>query len=314
MRRVLVLGSSNTDLILHAERLPKAGETVLGGAFLQAPGGKGANQAVAAARAGAQVTFLGAVGCDDFGAQANANLAAEGIDVAYLKKVAGPSGVALILVDHHGENLIGVAPGANALFTAEDVANLPEEVFAAPGIFVASLEVPLETVWAGLTRAKEKGWATILNPAPASREVASPQWLRLVDVLVLNETETLLLTSSVDAGALTTLRDAARKSLEERGQELRQAGCQNVVITMGSQGYLLVEESGCAGFAACPVHAVDAVGAGDAFVGVLAAEWAAGVGLRDAAAFANRAAALTVTRPGAQPALPYREEILRFMP
>jgi ribokinase len=306
-RHLLVLGSINTDLVIRASRLPRPGETVLGGSFYEAPGGKGANQAVAAARAasngGPRVTFLAAIGDDAYGSAAHERLGSEGIDCRFLKVVAGqPSGVALILVDEHGENLIGVAPGANAHLLAADIDAVPQAVFAQAGVFLASLESPLPAVRRGLERAKAAGAVTIVNPAPALAEAAAADFLALVDVLTPNESEAALLAGRPLSGDDDLLGAAA---------DWRSLGCRSTVFTLGSRGCMLVgdEARKIAGHA---VQALDATAAGDAFSGALAVALGEGRPLADAARWANRAAALSVTRQGAQTSLPRREEIERF--
>lgn len=292
---VVVLGSANTDLVLRAPRLPRPGETVLQGEFFQAAGGKGANQAVAAARAGAKVTFLAAVGDDAFGDRAVAGYEREGIDCGLIRRIAGvATGTALILVDHSGENMIGVASGANALITPEDIDRVPESVFAAARVFLTSLEVPLAAVVRGLERAKAAGLTTILNPAPAIGEVASRHVLALVDVLTPNEGEASALAEGAGVAGAAAM--------------LRRNGAGAVVVTLGPAGCLVVEAAAVE-VPGLRVAAVDATAAGDAFNGALAVALAEGRPLVEAAAWANRAAALAVTRAGAQPSLPRREEI-----
>ncbi len=300
---IVVLGSINTDLVIHGPNLPQPGETVLGGEFLQAAGGKGANQAVAAARAGGKkVTFLAAVGDDPFGRQSLAGLAAEGIDCRWIRVVGGTAtGVALILVDPQGENLISVASGANLRLMPDDVDRVPDGVFAGAKVFLASLESPLDTVERGLTRARQAGLRTILNPAPAvPPQDAQPLW-RLADVLTPNEHEADLLAEM----PVRTVEDAiaAARMLQTRG-----AG--NVIVTLGVQGSVVVaKDAPPAVVPALAVQAVDATAAGDAYSGALAVALSEGRSLVDAARFATAGAGIAVTRAGAQPSLPQREEI-----
>ncbi|MEX0586298.1 MAG: ribokinase [Pirellulales bacterium] len=297
---ILVLGSINTDLVVRGARLPTPGETVTGGEFYRSPGGKGANQAVAAARAGAVgVVFLGAVGDDLFGLE-RAVLAGEKVDADSVKVVPGAaSGVALILVDEHGENLISVAPGANAMFTPEDVAALPYEIFQRARVFLASLESPLATVEAGLRRARSHRLQTILNPAPVSDPVATRAILSEVDLLTPNRGEAAQL-AGVDTQTDGGLVQAARR--------LQELGCRSVVITLGADGCLVADEA-IRRVPAVPVTAVDATAAGDAFCGALAVAMADCRTLIDAARWATCAAAISVTRRGAQPSLATRAEI-----
>ncbi len=303
---ILVLGSANTDLVIRAPRLPRPGETVLGGEFFQAAGGKGANQAVAAARLGARVTFLAAVGDDEFGRTSLAGYQREGIDCQFIRKFASAAtGTALILVDRAGENLIGVASGANALLTADDVDRVPADVFQSAQVFLTSLETPLPTVVRGLERAKEAGLTTVLNPAPAAIEVADRRVLSLVDVLTPNEGEAAALAG--DAIESNRTSDAIERA-QRAGERLRSLGTIAVVITLGAEGCLVVAEE-VTHLPGLNVQAVDATAAGDAFNGALAVALAEGKPLIDAARWANRIAAVAVSRVGAQPSLPRREEI-----
>lgn len=298
---LIVVGSINTDLVVRGPRLPCPGETVLGGDFYRAAGGKGANQAVAAARVNRhRVSLVAALGDDDFGREALAGLRAEQLDCRHVKTVAGQaSGVALILVDRHGQNCISVASGANDQLTADDVHALPDALFQSSRVLLASLEVPLETVGAALERAKRAGLTTVLNPAPASPAVLDCGLLRLVDVLTPNEHEAALL-----AGSEVIDRQTGSKA----GRALRTAGCGAVIVTLGEQGCVVVGEE-TAPLDAIDVEAVDATAAGDAFSGVLAAALSEGLPLVEAARRAGVAAGLTVTRRGAQSSLPTAEEV-----
>jgi ribokinase len=301
--KIIVLGSINTDLVIRGPRLPAPGETVLGGKFYRAHGGKGANQAVAAARLAREpVTFIGAVGDDAFGREALEHFGDENLDVRFVKTVAGqPSGVALILVDQRGENAISVASGANNRLAPGDVDAVPDAVFRAAQVFLVCLETPLDTVARGLRRAREAGLETILNPAPADESILRDGLLALVDVLTPNAGEAAAL-AGVDAGGPCDALVAARR--------LREFGCRRCVVTLGSQGCLVVDESGHeTPVEGCRVEAVDATAAGDAFNGALAVALAEGRPLVEAARWANRAAAIAVTRPGAQPSLPSRAEV-----
>ncbi|HUY88441.1 MAG TPA: ribokinase [Pirellulales bacterium] len=300
--RVVVLGSVNVDLVIRGPRLPRPGETVLGGEFYQAAGGKGANQAVAAARAAREpVTFLACIGDDDYGRRMLGNFRRENLVVDHLKTTREkPTGVALILVDEHGENLISVASGANLLLSAADVDALPERVFQGPGVFLACLESPLDTVWRGLERAKQGGLTTVLNPAPADRAILEMSIARFVDVLTPNRGEAALLAGNTGASEFNATAVA---------RSLQSLGFANCVITLGAQGCLAVEGDETAFVPGHVVKAVDATGAGDAFNGALAVALAERRSLVEAARWANRAAAIAVTRLGAQPSLPSREEI-----
>jgi len=302
MKRILVVGSANTDMIIRVPRIPRPGETVLGGEFAMAPGGKGANQAVAAARAGGRVTFIARVGDDDFGARALAAFEAEGIDTRFvIRAPAAPSGIALITVDERGENSISVASGANALLSAADV-DAAGEAFAAADIVLVQLESPLATVEAAVREAGAKGVPVVLNPAPA-REL-DDALLAEVSVLTPNEHEAKHLTGITvkDEGSA---RDAARR--------LRDRGPATVIVTLGERGVFAL----AAGFdeyaPAFKVEAVDTTAAGDVFNGALAVALAEKRPLPDALRFAQAAAAISVTRPGAQPSAPTRAEIETFL-
>ena len=305
MPRVVVLGSSGFDLTIHLPRLPKPGETLLGGHLHAGPGGKGANQAIAARRAGAEVVFLTAFGDDDFGRRAAENCGSEGIDLTYAKFVpATPNQVALIFVGDDGANLIGVAPGASAALSAEDVDALPQNLFAAGDVLLASLEIPVPTVAAALRRARAAGMRTIVNPAPANRLASEPGFLVLVDILTPNEEEAAALAESAAQGI-----DGAR----EAAHALRSMGVRDVIVTLGEQGCLVVTEHEECQIAAPLVEVVDTVGAGDAFSGALAVALAEGRPLIEAADWACAAGAFAVTQPGAQGALPTRAQIDRVL-
>ncbi len=298
---IIVLGSINTDLVVRSPHLPAPGETVLGGEFYRAHGGKGANQAVAAARAADNpVTLIAATGDDAFGRDTMEHFRGENLDLRYVKTVADrATGVALILVDRHGENLISVASGANLSLTPADVDAVPEDVFRNARVFLACLESPLETVARGLARARRAGLTTILNPAPADAAVCHDGLLSLVDVITPNEGEAAALTGG-DAAEGTDVTARARK--------LQQLGCRSCVITLGAAGCLVVERE-VTRVEGRRVEAVDATAAGDAFNGAMAVALAEGRPLPEAARWANRAAAVAVTRAGAQPSLPSRAEI-----
>jgi ribokinase len=304
MAQVVVIGSSNTDMSVRLLRLPAPGETRLGGSFATSPGGKGANQAVAARRAGAEVVLITAVGDDALGRQALAHYAQEGLDVSRVRTMPEvASGVALIFVDERGENMIGVAPGANALLAPADIDALPESIFSSDAVLLASLEVPVPTVIRALERARAAGMTTILNPAPVDPGILDRAVLALVDVLTPNQEEARAL-AGVAAGSVEEAHEAAR--------QLVAAGCCCVLMTLGSRGCLLSTEVGALLLPAPKVAAVDTVGAGDAFNGAFAVALGEGRPLDEAAAWACAAGALAVTRPGAQGALPHRAEIDRL--
>ncbi len=301
MKRILVVGSSNTDLIIRVPRLPRPGETVLGGEFSTAAGGKGANQAVAAARAGGRVTFVARIGADGFGDRALANIESNGIDARFvLRNEGAPSGIALITVDERGENSISVASGANALLAAADIERAGE-AFAAADILLLQLESPLDAVAAAVREARKRGVPVVLNPAPA-RDL-DDDLLRLVAVLTPNEHE---------AGLLAGIAVKDERSARDAARRLRDRGPATVVVTLGERGVYAVAPGFEAHVPAFKVEPVDTTAAGDVFNGALAVALAEKLPLPEALRFAQAAAAISVTRPGAQPSAPTRAEIEAF--
>jgi len=312
MPRVVVLGSSNTDMTVRLPALPAPGQTILGSSFATSPGGKGANQAVAARRAGAEVVFITAVGDDPLGRDAVALYEREGIDVSHVKVCEGTrSGVALIFVDDRGENVIGVAPGANHRLTPDDIDRLPASIFQKDDVLLVSLEIPLETAIRALRRGWDAAMFTILNPAPAP-SLSPPEVKELlmgVMAITPNRVEALALAGMTqDAGA--DAEAEAEPDWSACGFRLQEMGPKCVVITLGACGCHVVMAKSKT-IPAPRVEAVDTVGAGDAFNGAFAAALAAnGTSEIDRSlAWANAAAALAVTQPGAQSALPYRDAI-----
>jgi ribokinase len=299
--RVVVVGSANMDLIVRAERIPAPGETVVGGTFSTAPGGKGANQAVAAARLGAEVWFVGRVGRDAFGDALAVGMAAAGIHTDYLvRDDSEPTGVALIGVDSGGENAIMVASGANHRVGAADVEAARAEIEAAD-VLLVQLEVPMEAVKAAIEAGASAGAMVILNPAPTRPGSSlSDRLLGRVSVLTPNEHE---------AAHLLGLPSPAGQDWERAARELRDRGAGAVVITLGEAGCILADSAGVHRLPAVPVQAIDTTAAGDCFTGALAVALAEGRPLMEAAQFASRAAALSVARLGAQPSLPSRAEV-----
>lgn len=293
--RVCVVGAVNQDLTLRVPRLPLAGETVLGGPFAAFPGGKGANQAVAAARLGAAAALLGCVGDDPPGAALRAQLARERVDLAPLLVRPGATGTALITVDAAGENTIVAAPGANAALTAADVDAQAAAVRGA-GVLLAQLEVPLPAVARALALARAAGVLTVLNAAPAL-DVPGPV-LRLVDVLIVNRGE-----------ARALVGELAPPDLPSLAMILLAQGPRRVVITLGAQGAVYSAGANFWTQPAFPVAAVDATAAGDAFTAAFAVQFAAHGDADQALRFAAAAGALACTRPGAQPSLPTRAEV-----
>lgn len=301
MSSIIVLGSINTDLVVKSDRLPKPGETVLGSEFFEADGGKGANQAVAAARLSREpVTFIAAVGDDAFGRHSLEGLARENLCQDYIRTVPDcPSGVAMIMVDANGENCISVASGANGCLSADDVDAVPDEVFASAKVFLACLESPLEAVMRGLRRAKDHGTLTILNPAPAIAELATHPLMKLVDVITPNQHE---------ARSLVDADEARDLSSEEIGRRLIELGPRAAIITEGAAGAMLIDDK-TTHIPGVVANAIDTTAAGDAFNGAIAVALAESRSLVQAVEFANRAAAISVERLGAQPSLPTREEV-----
>ncbi|MCA1685728.1 MAG: ribokinase [Planctomycetia bacterium] len=306
MGRILVLGSSNTDLTVRLPQLPTPGQTVLGGALVTGPGGKGANQAVAAARAGGKVAFVTSVGDDAFGRASLGLYRDEGIDVSHARTRPGEaSGVALIFVDADGENMIGVAPGANARLGPDDVDGLPDALFGPDGLLLlAGLEVPLEVARRAAGRARGSGMIVVLNPAPFPANLHGSGLLDRVDVVCLNR---------VELGQMTGLRTETERGLAEAVTKVRStSGGVGFVVTLGADGCLVLVAGRTEPISAHPTRAVDTVGAGDAFNGALAVALAEGRTLSGAAHWASAAAAIAVTRAGAQSALPFRAEIERL--
>jgi ribokinase len=300
--QILVVGSSNTDMIVRLQRLPGPGETLIGGQFSTAPGGKGANQAVGAARAGGQVAFVGRVGTDSFGDSAVENLRRDGIDVSgVIRDRASPSGVAFILVADGGENSIAVASGANDRLTAADVRRAAP-AFGRAAIVLVQLETPLGAVAATVALAAQAGARLILNPAPARKLPA--RLLRGVSILTPNEHE---------AELLTGIKVTDRESADRAATKLLRLGVGTVIITLGKRGVYLAEAAGRRMIPGFKVQAVDTTAAGDIFNGALAVALSEGQALPEAVRFAQAAAAISVTRLGAQPSAPRRAEVERLL-
>ncbi len=301
-KTVVVVGSSNTDMILEVSRIPKPGETVLGKTFSMAAGGKGANQAVAAARAGGDVHFIARLGDDLFGKQSLAGFHKDGIHTKHISfDDTFPSGVALIFVDDDGENCIGVGSGANANLSKDDIV-AASDVIVSADIVLLQLEIPIESVVATASIARENHVDVILNPAPARQ--LSDELLRCVTVLTPNESETELLT-----GIKVETEYDCRKAADT----LLHRGVDTVIITLGSRGAYVAshEFSGLVeGFAVQPV---DTTAAGDIFNGALAVAIAAHMPLAEAVTFANAAGAISVTKSGAQPSAPYLNDIIKLV-
>lgn len=298
MGRVFVAGSINMDVVATADRHPRIGETVAGRQVLYFPGGKGANQAVAASRLGARTTLIGRLGRDSFGTELKAFLGEQGVDLGYVVETAEThTGTAIITVAE-ADNTIVVVPGANGLVGADDVSVLP---LLKGDVAVSQFEIPLPTIAAFFHRARAAGAMTVLNPAPAQK--MSGELLELVDILVLNETELGFL-----AGTELSETDAAAR-ITDVARQLQARADQTICVTLGKRGVLALagrEEIAVAGRV---VKAVDTTGAGDCFVGALAAQLAEGAALREALTFANAAASISVQRMGAGPSMPTAEEV-----
>jgi ribokinase len=300
--RICVVGSSNIDLVVKSQRLPFQGETILGGEFLMVPGGKGANQAVAAAKLGAEVYFIAKLGDDIFGAQSFANFKKEGVNIKYVTRTKKAlSGVASIAVDKAGNNTIVVAPGANHLLSPQDVKRAEQDI-ASCGALVAQLEIPMETVEFAARLANKFKIPFILDPAPAQK--LKPKLLEMTDVIKPNETEAKILTG-VEVTDAKTAGKAARNLLAR--------GVKTVIITMGAKGFFMVNNEINDFFPAKKIKAVDSTAAGDAFVGGLVFCIAQGRTILEAALFANDVAALSVTKMGAQSSMPSMKEVEKFI-
>ncbi|HEX5026996.1 MAG TPA: ribokinase [Agriterribacter sp.] len=295
---ILVVGSSNTDMVIKSSRIPLPGETILGGDFLMNPGGKGANQAVAAARLGGRVAFIAKVGNDIFGEQAIAHFRNEGIDTAaVIADKEHPSGVALITVDAAGENCIVVAPGANGFLDATDILHFKNKITEAE-VIVLQLEVPLPTVEQVVAIAAANHKKVILNPAPAC--ILPAGIFKSLFLLTPNQVETEMLTGV----KVNTLKDC-----EKAAEAFKKKGLRNCMITLGEMGVYVNAESFTGHIPSIKVEAVDTTAAGDVFTAAVAVAIAEGKSVDEAARFGVKAAAVAVTRPGAQASAPYRSEI-----
>jgi ribokinase len=298
-RKIVVVGSSNMDMVVKTDHIPAPGETVLSGSFFMNPGGKGANQAVAVARLGGEVVFISKMGNDVFGKQFSQLFNEEGIDTRHIVSDEDlPSGVALITVDEAGENSIVVASGANANLRSKDIDGALAQV-AGAGILLVQLEIPMDTVDYVVKFAAGKGVKVILNPAPAN--TLSQQLLECVYILTPNKKE-----ASMIAGIEVTDMESAKKA----AQIICDKGAKNVVITMGSLGALIYTNEEFSVVAARKVETVDTTAAGDVFNGALAVAVSEGKDLAEAVDFACEAAAISVTRLGAQSSIPYRTELI----
>ncbi|KQQ63791.1 ribokinase [Pseudomonas sp. Leaf129] len=291
---VLIIGSLNMDLVAQAERLPRAGETLLGQSFATVPGGKGANQAVAAARLGGQVAMIGCVGADAYGQALRQALVDEGIDCQGVREAEDvATGIAMIVVDASSQNAIVIVAGGNGQLESTDIERF-DSLLQAADVVVCQLEIPYPVVAFALQRAHEAGKTVILNPAPVTGPLPS-QWLGWIDYLIPNETE---------AQAMTGLAVNSVAEAEQAASLLREAGAGKIIVTLGERGVLFAEGVQSRHSPGRKVQAVDTTAAGDTFVGGFAAALARGLDESQAIAFGQAAAALSVTRAGAQPSIP----------
>ena len=298
---ITVVGSSNTDFSVKVGSLPKKGQTVLGSDFIIAAGGKGANQAVQVSRLGSKVVFVARIGRDYFGDKAVADFKKAGINTKYIvRDKEHMSGAAVILVDKKGSNQIAVAPSSNRFLSLADI-NKAKDIIRCSKVLLAQLEIPIASVRRAIDIAKSANVTTILNPAPFRK--LDGGLLRKIDILTPNETEA----ESLAAVAVKDVNSAVRA-----GRILLKRGLKSVIITLGSLGSVIVDSQGATHLPAPKVKAVDTTAAGDSFCGALAVSIAEGKSLVEAADFANCCAAISVTRPGAQPSLPTRREVNRI--
>lgn len=299
-RKIVVIGSSNTDMVIRCQHMPRPGETVLGGEFMMNQGGKGANQAVAAAKLGGDVTFVAKVGDDVFGRQTVQGLVDVGVDTSQVSVSATlPSGVALINVDANGENSISVASGANGALSREDI-DRAEGVIAGAAMILMQLETPLDTIMHAAALAKSHGVTVVLNPAPAPGAPLPDELLRNVDIIIPNKTE-----AEIISGVSIDTDDAELEAV----RVLAAKGVGASIITLGSKGALMCHAGECCIVPALKVKAVDTTAAGDTFCGAFCVGLTEGMDMRTAIGFGNRAAAISVTRQGAQQSTPTRSEV-----
>ena len=299
-KRIVVIGSSNTDMVIKSDRLPKPGETILGGSFMMNHGGKGANQAVAAARLGGNVTFVCKIGDDIFGNNALEMFRKEKIDTTHVGIVPEtPSGIALINVDKQAENCIVVASGANNTLSNEDIRQA-EPAIKEASIVIMQLESPIEAISYAAQTAKKYGTTVLLNPAPAPNQALPDELLANVDILTPNVTE---------AEIITGMRIADDDSAKEAIRAISAKGIKIVIITMGSKGALAYENNEFIHVPAYKVKAIDTTAAGDTFCGGLCVALSEGKSLKEAILFSSKASSISVTRMGAQCSIPFRSEI-----
>lgn len=306
-RYVLIIGSSNMDLNIYSKKLPSPGETVTGGTFKQFLGGKGANQAVASVRSGAKTVFIGKIGKDAFGEQMLEQLTKEGIDTSHmLRDAESASGIAFIMIDEKGENMISVAPGANFNMTPEEVRTNADLIRNA-GVIVVQMEIPIETISEIFRIAAEGAPIKVLNPAPLKK--IPPETLKNIDIIIPNEGELTRLHWLCGYNELQQVK--AKEKIIEASKDIAYLGIKTIITTLGSKGCLIYdgEKQEAIKVPAFKVEAIDTVGAGDCFNGVLASKLCQGESLLNAVKYATAAASIAVTRKGAQASMPYKEEI-----
>jgi ribokinase len=298
---IVVIGSSNSDMVVRVPHIPKEGETVMGNSFQILPGGKGANQAVAAARLGTKVTFIASIGTDDLGNTAIKGLKKEHIDIHAIYRPEVNSGTALIFVSDSGQNSIAVSPESNALLTPQHMQE-HQKVISNASYVLAQLETPIETVLEASKIAKTHKVPFVLNPAPA--QPLPKELLKNVSILTPNETE---------ASILSGIEVIDKNSAIKAGKALLSLGIKTIVITMGANGVLLIDETNCQHVEAHSVTAIDTTAAGDTFNGALVHALSQNNNINESIIYANAASALSVTKFGAQPSVPYKDDVTKFL-
>ena len=300
MKKLVVIGSSNMDLVVSTEHFPLPGQTVMGKKFMTNFGGKGANQAVAASLLGGDVTFICKVGNDNYGREMIEKFQKDGIDTQYVTATdQAATGIAVITVDANGENTIVVASGANGLLTSEDIRNT-EPAISQADVLLMQLETPIEPLCTAAQMAHKKGKYVILNPAPAPKPPLPSDLLRHIDLIIPNETE---------ATSITGVEISNLQSAELALKALKELGAKDAIITLGEKGILVYEDGKVKLFPACKVQAIDTTAAGDTFCGALSVAICQGREMKEAIAFANKAAAYTVQHEGAQCAMPHLNDL-----
>lgn len=299
MSHILVVGSLNADLVVRAPRFPQPGETISGEDLQVIPGGKGANQAVAAARLGSKVSMLGRVGKDNFGGFLLDNLSSNKVDSQFVKRDDASTGTAIIVVDSNGQNSIVLSPGANGKVSAADVETAP---FLNHDLLLLQLEIPIPTVLAAAQRGKENNLQVILNPAPAQK--VSDELIRLADFIIPNESELSLLTG-------TDVKD--NSSADQASRVLLERGATNVIVTLGDKGALIVNNHQATHVETFKVDVVDTTAAGDAFIGGFSTALLQNMSLEESVRYGCACGALAASKFGAQPSLPGKEEVERLL-